>query len=71
MSLSRVFTENSPYIYMIFQGILHGSKFKNKVLKMSWYIPKPELTRSSSHVSADSDLDTEVRNDSNDQKTKH
>ena len=43
------------------QGITHGSKFKSKVLKMSWHIPKPDISSSISHVSTDSDLDTEVR----------
>ena len=38
-----------------------GSKFKTKMLKMSWYTPKPDISSSISHVSTDSDLDTEVR----------
>ena len=51
-------------VVVFLQGITHGSKFKSKVLKMSWHIPKPDISSSISHVSTDSDLDTEVRGSS-------
>ncbi|KAH3841862.1 hypothetical protein DPMN_115343 [Dreissena polymorpha] len=41
-------------------GILHGSKFKNKTLKMVWHIPKPDFSRSISSTSADTDDQEEI-----------
>jgi hypothetical protein len=40
---------------VLFQGILHGGKFKTKTLKMNWHIPKPDFSRSISSLSADSE----------------
>ncbi|XP_060586369.1 RNA-binding protein 26-like isoform X2 [Ruditapes philippinarum] len=41
-------------------GILHGGKFKTKMLKMNWHIPKPDFSRSISSLSADSEDHEEI-----------
>ncbi|XP_045205677.2 RNA-binding protein 26-like [Mercenaria mercenaria] len=41
-------------------GILHGSKFKTKTLKMNWHIPKPDFSRSSSTTSVETEDHEEI-----------
>ncbi|KAL4230307.1 RNA-binding protein 26 [Mactra antiquata] len=41
-------------------GILYGSKYKTKTLKMIWHIPKPDFSRSISSASIDSDQQEEI-----------
>lgn len=41
-------------------GILHGQKFKTKMLKMIWHVPKPDFSRSSSTTSVETEDHEEI-----------